>query len=226
VPAPPAPTEEPRVWRQLVTAALCAAAWPLPLALAAAPPPPVLVDVSLLGASAAAHLAMLLAGRAIEPVGRGALLLGGAGLACCVALLALATPSHGHGAPTLLGMMLLVEAAALVARRRDATRREVALVLAHAPALPALCLLPDGSPAEHAAALGLAYANLFLLRLLPHLREGGAPAGPRAARLGLRGLALLPLALRGAMMWWAHPSFYRDGPRHGTTGPPLAADEL
>ena len=178
-----------------------------------------------MGASAAAHLAVLLAGRAIEPVGRGALLLGGAGLACCVALLALATPSHGHGAPTLLGMMLLVEAAALVARRRDATRREVALVLAHAPALPALCLLPDGSPAEHAAALGLAYAN-FLLRLLPHLREGGAPAGPRAARLGLRGLALLPLALRGAMMWWAHPSFYRDGPRHGTTGPPLAADEL
>jgi len=44
--------------------------------------------------------------------------------------------------------MLLVEAAALVARRRDATRREAALVLAHAPALPALCLLPDGSTAQ------------------------------------------------------------------------------
>ena len=44
--------------------------------------------------------------------------------------------------------MLLVEAAAFVARRRDATRREAALVLAHAPALPALCLLPDGSTAQ------------------------------------------------------------------------------
>jgi len=127
------------------------------------------------------HLAVLLAGRAIEPLGRSALLLGAAGLACCVALLALATPSHGHGAPTLLGMVLLIEAAALVARRRDATRREVALVLAHAPALPALCLLPDGSPAEHAAALGLAYAN-FVLRLLPHLREVGAPAGATGRR--------------------------------------------
>ena len=136
---------------------------------------------SLVGASAAAHLAVLLAGRAIEPLGRSALLLGAAGLACCVALLALATPSHGHGAPTLLGMVLLIEAAALVARRRDATRREVALVLAHAPALPALCLLPDGSPAEHTAALGLAYAN-FVLRLLPHLREVGAPAGATGRR--------------------------------------------
>jgi len=65
-----------------------------------------------------------------------------------------------------------------------------------------------------------------VLRLLPHLREGGARVGPRAARLGLRGLALLPLVLRGAMMWWAHPSFYRDGPSHGTAAPPPAADEL
>ena len=29
--------------------------------------------------------------------------------------------------------------------------------------------------------------------------------------LGLRCLALLPIVLRGAMMWWAHPSFYRGG---------------
>ena len=50
------------MWPQLIAALLCAAAWPLPLALAAAPPPPPVLAASLLAASVAAHLAAPLAG--------------------------------------------------------------------------------------------------------------------------------------------------------------------
>ena len=73
------------------------------------------------------------------------------------------------------------------------------------------CLIAVHQDATGGAhALGLAYAN-FLLRLIPHLRPSGAPDASMVARLGLRCLALLPIVLRGAMMWWAHPSFYRGG---------------
>lgn len=209
VPAPPVPASDPQVRRLLFATALCLAGWPVGLVLAAAPHA---VDVgrALLGASLGAHLALLLASHAQEAFGRGCLALAAAGAAAGLGLLVLATPSHGVGAPSLLLLLLGAEACVLLARRRHAAHGELAAMLAHAAALPALCLLPDATASEHYAALGLAYAN-FLLRLIPHLRPSGAPDASMVARLGLRCLALLPIVLRGAMMWWAHPSFYRGG---------------